>query len=297
MDTLHQFEPLGFQDLYEVLGVGARANFGGLKKAYYQRAKECHPDRHQGDPRKEEEFKLLVHSFDVLTDAHKRRDYDRHLARLAAQQEETLASAAFAFHYQQAGANTVMDSVVDDILEEMVVGNHVPEGATLQTLMRDLESTANFIRFREGKDHYYRNRPGPAFELFEESVHCSSGNILYHYYLARASVSLRRYAVAEEHYRICLQLGMARNPLQRLQRIRRLLHALRREHRGVLGRVHNLLASEPEAGFVSSEERMIEQTTRTIGKLMHEDRGLSDFLRAIAAQAARNKRQRQKGKK
>ena len=45
---------------YEILGVNPQCDFATMKKAYYKRAKECHPDRFANAPGKVEEFKQLA---------------------------------------------------------------------------------------------------------------------------------------------------------------------------------------------------------------------------------------------
>ena len=64
---------------YEILGIGRECGFAALKKAYYRRARECHPDRFGNAPEKVEEFKLLVEAFVTLSDPEKRRQYDASL--------------------------------------------------------------------------------------------------------------------------------------------------------------------------------------------------------------------------
>ena len=56
------------QNHYKVLGVETDCDFASIKKAYYRRVKECHPDLFGGSKSKEEEFKFLVLAFDVLSD-------------------------------------------------------------------------------------------------------------------------------------------------------------------------------------------------------------------------------------
>ena len=69
----------GIENYYSILGVERNSNFQELKKAYYRKAKECHPDRFNNSPQKTEEFKVLVGAFDVLSDPAKRRRYDQRL--------------------------------------------------------------------------------------------------------------------------------------------------------------------------------------------------------------------------
>ena len=39
---------------YEILGITRECEFSALKKAYYKRARECHPDRFGNAPEKAE---------------------------------------------------------------------------------------------------------------------------------------------------------------------------------------------------------------------------------------------------
>ena len=61
---------------YEQLGIAPDCDFAAIRKAYYRRAKECHPDLFGNAPEKAEEFKRLVMMFDTLSDPGKRRAYD-----------------------------------------------------------------------------------------------------------------------------------------------------------------------------------------------------------------------------
>jgi molecular chaperone DnaJ len=64
-------------DYYKVLGVGKNASDEEIKKAYRKLARQYHPDRNQGDKRAEERFKEISQAHDVLSDADKRKAYDR----------------------------------------------------------------------------------------------------------------------------------------------------------------------------------------------------------------------------
>jgi hypothetical protein len=200
---------------YEILGVPPSADFVQIKRAYYRRAKDCHPDKHGGHSGKEAEFKLVVEAFDTLSDPVRRRDFDCAFR----------GSVGGTWRFPPAGmpgdtTQSVMDSVADDILEELVVGNTVPDDTSLQTLMLDLKRTARFCRFREARNHYYHGRMEAAFRLLQRATQDSPENILYHYYLGMAAI---------RHLRTALRIGLTREPPQRLLCIRRVLLRLRRQ--------------------------------------------------------------------
>lgn len=143
-------------DLYQILGVPSTADFAAIKRAYYRRAKECHPDRFQNSPVKTREFQILVEAFDTLSDGLKRRRYD--ISRL--DEEEQLRTR------QLRKQQPVMDSEADDILEELIVGNDAPPETSLATLLADLEKTEIFMKYREGRDHLDHRRNEAAEECF-----------------------------------------------------------------------------------------------------------------------------------
>lgn len=65
------------RDYYEVLGVDRSADAEALKKAYRKLALQYHPDRNPDDPEAEDKFKEASEAYAVLSDADKRRTYDR----------------------------------------------------------------------------------------------------------------------------------------------------------------------------------------------------------------------------
>jgi molecular chaperone DnaJ len=64
-------------DYYKVLGVGKNASAEEIKKAYRKLARQYHPDRNPGDKAAEAKFKEISQAHDVLSDADKRKAYDR----------------------------------------------------------------------------------------------------------------------------------------------------------------------------------------------------------------------------
>ena len=64
-------------DYYRILGLTETAEAEAIKTAYRRLAKGCHPDAHPGDKKAEERFKQITEAYAVLSDAEKRKKYDR----------------------------------------------------------------------------------------------------------------------------------------------------------------------------------------------------------------------------
>lgn len=211
---------------YEILDVAPASDFAAIKKAYYRRAMACHPDRFAGNPAKAEEFKQLVEAFNVLSDPLARALYDARTGIGLAFSDGTLSADTLR------SEASILDSPADDILEEMIVGNTIPRGTTLQTLMLDLERTERFCMFREGKTLFYSGRMDAAQAIFEHYLVLAPLNILAHYYRGRCLAQQGRYRAAAAAFSESIRIGSRRRPPLQCRRIRRELDALNRTRRG-----------------------------------------------------------------
>lgn len=74
---LHTSRQLWREDYYKVLGVPRNASQKDIKKAYYEMAKQYHPDTNQGNPKMQQKFQEVSEAYEVLSDEAKRQEYDR----------------------------------------------------------------------------------------------------------------------------------------------------------------------------------------------------------------------------
>src|SRR6476660_10320119 len=65
------------RDYYDVLGIAKAASDQEIKAAFRRLAKECHPDRCNGDTTSEKRFKEINEAYETLKDPQKRAAYDR----------------------------------------------------------------------------------------------------------------------------------------------------------------------------------------------------------------------------
>ena len=172
---------------YELLNIQTDCDFATLKRAYYAKAKQCHPDLFSNSPEKTEAFRRLVEAFNILSDPERRAKYDESLRLRARVRSSNLSP------------ESILDTDADDTLEELIVGNSPPEDATLMTLFRDLERTVVFITWREARTYYAERRFRIASRLFLKLVVLAPDNILYRVYLARSFFALKEYSKAKEN--------------------------------------------------------------------------------------------------
>lgn len=64
------------KDYYKILGVAKNSSAKDIKKAYYQLAKQYHPDTNKSDKNAGQKFQEVSEAYEVLSDDTKRKEYD-----------------------------------------------------------------------------------------------------------------------------------------------------------------------------------------------------------------------------
>jgi len=67
-----------YRDYYKILGIARTADDKEIKAAYRKLARKYHPDVNPGDSAAEAKFKEISEAHEVLSDPHKRSQYDRY---------------------------------------------------------------------------------------------------------------------------------------------------------------------------------------------------------------------------
>lgn len=64
-------------ELYDRLGVAPNATANEIKKAYYKKARDTHPDKNRDDPDADSKFQAIGYAYQILSDDNQRAAYDR----------------------------------------------------------------------------------------------------------------------------------------------------------------------------------------------------------------------------
>ncbi|MBT3366773.1 MAG: J domain-containing protein [Nitrospina sp.] len=68
------------RNYYKILGITQKTSKADIKKKYRELAKKYHPDTNSGSKVAEDKFKIISEAYEVLSNAKKRKEYDRERA-------------------------------------------------------------------------------------------------------------------------------------------------------------------------------------------------------------------------
>lgn len=119
-------------EFYEVLGVRRNASAAEIRRAYQKQARLLHPALNPGDPVSAERFRVVSRAFEVLSDPHRRAQYDRGEAPAPPAPVAAVGFAGFDFstevRVERAGFHEIFQGVLHPGAEGPVAGEDLQQG-------------------------------------------------------------------------------------------------------------------------------------------------------------------------
>ncbi|WP_299399376.1 J domain-containing protein [uncultured Gelidibacter sp.] len=163
---------MAFIDYYKILGIDKSATTAEIKKAYRKLARKYHPDVNPNDKAAEKKFKEINEANEVLSDADKRKKYDKYGKdwEHGEAYEQAQRQQQSQRQYQQQGSGNFgggnfSDSDFSDFFESMFGGGGASRGrgrsagfrgqdynAELQLDLRDVYETHKRVLTVNGKN-------------------------------------------------------------------------------------------------------------------------------------------------
>ncbi len=128
------------REMYDVLGVEPEATSGEIKKAYYIKARENHPDRNPGDDNAKAKFQKIGQAYQILADQKLRDAYDTR-GKPAVSSSHNMDAG---FLYTIIFGNDQFDAIIGELsiatsMKLMMETNMPPEVLRLRQRKRELD--------------------------------------------------------------------------------------------------------------------------------------------------------------
>jgi curved DNA-binding protein CbpA len=143
--------PVKDRTYYDLLGVTTSATGGEIKKAYYKKAKELHPDKNVGDPEAKDRFQMVGTAYQILSNEELRAKYDLNGASGVSDAPVMDSSAFFAVIF----GSEKFESIVGELRLAMMMelgGDPLTAAAADEASPASREDEISFkIEYRQGK--------------------------------------------------------------------------------------------------------------------------------------------------
>jgi len=135
------------REFYNVLGVEPEASAGEIKKAYYKKAKENHPDRHPGDPQAQAKFQKIGEAYQVLSDDRLRSQYDAKGKEAVNDSNKMGASNMYAMIFGSENFDAIIGELqITALLESLTNGGAISAELLLfKQRKRELQCAVNLV--------------------------------------------------------------------------------------------------------------------------------------------------------
>ncbi|CAJ2674537.1 chaperone protein dnaJ 10 [Trifolium pratense] len=135
-------------EYYDILGVSPSATDDQIRKAYYHKAKQVHPDRNQNDPNAAQKFQILGEAYQVLSDPVQRNGYDQNGKHSVSRETMLDPMAVFALLF---GSELFEDYVGHLAVASMAASEVADESEDLQEKLKAVqkereEKLARFLK-------------------------------------------------------------------------------------------------------------------------------------------------------
>ncbi|KAK2453338.1 DNAJ heat shock N-terminal domain-containing protein [Trifolium repens] len=136
-------------EYYDILGVSPSASDDQIRKAYYHKAKQVHPDRNQNDPNAAQKFQILGEAYQVLSDPVQRNGYDQNGKHSVSRETMLDPMAVFALLF---GSELFEDYVGHLAVASMAASELADESEDLQEKLKAVqkEREEKLARFLKG---------------------------------------------------------------------------------------------------------------------------------------------------